>query len=307
MDKERRTAYILLLVTEVIWAVATIVIKYTLGFINLISFLFWRFLIASWIFLPFFIRNYLKKPIEIKDLLKMFFFGAFGTGVSLWFLFEGMNKTTAIDSVVIEAVSPLFIILGGSILLKEKVEKHEKIGIAIACLGTFVTIIQPFLERGVNIWQSIEGNVLVLLSCISWTVYALFSKKDYSKHSPFMITAVAFFAGLVFIMPFYFLGNDFYLPSGTAVWGILYMSLFSSFVGYFTYAKAASLIEVSEATVFAYIRPMLAVPLAFLFLKEKITVPFLVGVGIIGFGVYLAEFYRRNKVEKLKRVIRKIK
>ncbi|MFZ5366259.1 MAG: EamA family transporter, partial [Patescibacteria group bacterium] len=55
MSKKRLTAYLLLTLTAAIWGIAGPVIKNTLQFIPPFTFLFWRFLLASLIFLPFFI------------------------------------------------------------------------------------------------------------------------------------------------------------------------------------------------------------------------------------------------------------
>jgi drug/metabolite transporter (DMT)-like permease len=67
------------------------------------------------------------------------------------------------------------------------------------------------------------------------------------------------------------------------------MTVISSVIAYFTYHLGYSLIEASEATVFDYLKPVIAAPVAVLWLGEKITLPFLIGAGIIALGVFLTE------------------
>jgi drug/metabolite transporter (DMT)-like permease len=74
-----------------------------------------------------------------------------------------------------------------------------------------------------------------------------------------------------------------------AIPGILYMSAISSVIAYFTYNLGYSLIEASEATLFDYLKPIFAAPVALMWLGEQITLPFLVGAGLIFLGVVLTE------------------
>jgi len=224
--------------------------------------------------------------------------GLLGTTLSLGLLFLGYKYTTAIDGVLISSMSPLMVIVGGGLFLKEEITRQEKIGSLIAFLGMLVTIIQPLLEGKALALQNIEGNVLILLSAIAWASYCLllrkFEAKD--KNDPLVITSFSFIAGFITIIPFYlieasFLGRiDLSLAVGPALPGILYMSIFSSVIAFLTYNLGYSLIEASEATLFDYLRPVFAAPLAILWLKESLTLPFLTGAFLIALGVFLTEY-----------------
>jgi drug/metabolite transporter (DMT)-like permease len=78
------------------------------------------------------------------------------------------------------------------------------------------------------------------------------------------------------------------------------MSIISSIVAYFTYNLGYSLIEASEAVIFDYLKPILAAPIAVVWLGEQITLPFLLGAGIIAAGVVLTE-YRPHRLAAVKR------
>jgi len=70
------------------------------------------------------------------------------------------------------------------------------------------------------------------------------------------------------------------------------MVILSSVVAYFAFELGLKLIEASEATLFAYLQPIFAAPVAVFWLGEKITPPFLLGAGIIAIGVVLTEYRR---------------
>jgi len=122
---KRSIAYIALLLTSVIWGIATVVIKYTLNFIEPLDFLFWRFLISVLVLLPFFLIFLKTRPLDKKDFLKLFFLGTLSTTVTLYLLFWGMKYTSAIDVSIISVLGPIMIVFAGTHFLQEKVTRQE--------------------------------------------------------------------------------------------------------------------------------------------------------------------------------------
>ena len=303
---KRSLAYLALLITSLIWGVAVVVIKYTLNFIDPLSFLFFRFLISTAVLFPFFLIFIKKHPVSKKDFLKLFLLGTLSTTITLYLLFWGMQYTTAIDVSLISVLGPIMIIFAGAYFLKEKVTKREKIGLSIAVLGAFIAILEPLLKRNSAHSQALLGNFLVFLSYIAWAIYIILYKKSSSKYHPVTITFFSFFSGLLTLTPIFLIKNfsisqflNFSIfPPLAAIPGILYMSLFSSCIAYFTYNLGVSLIEASEATLFDYLKPIFTAPLAFFLLKEEITLPFLIGAMIIAIGVAISEWklsiHKRN-------------
>jgi len=307
VSKKRLTAYLLLTLTAAIWGIAGPVIKATLSFIPPFTFLFWRFLLASIIFLPFFIWLARKEKETLKTLLPIVPIGFLGIPLCLVFVFLGFERTSALDGTILSALAPIFIVLAGVFFLKEKVSKLEALGLAVAIAGSVVMVSQPLLEGGGFAQRNLTGNILIIVSDIVWTAYVVLSKVEFKKHSPFIITAVSFFTGLIAIFPVALIEQlaiidwqkSVYLPTQSlfyfnpaGFWGLLYMVILSSVVAYFAFELGLKLIEASEATLFAYLQPIFAAPVAVFWLGEKITPPFLLGAGIIAIGVVLTEYRR---------------
>jgi len=299
MTDKRLTAYFFLILTSIIWGVAGPVIKNTLSFIPPFTFLFWRFLVTSLIFLPFFVWRLKKENESLKTLLPIIPIGFLGIPLCLIFVFLGFEKTTAIDGSILLAITPVFIVLAGAIFLKEKVTRIERLGLIIALLGSLVTISQPLFEGGVFAQQNLTGNLLIIISDFVWTAYVILSKVEFKKHSPFIITATSFFTGLFSLFPLALIKEgwqiaNYQLLTGNtqALFGLLYMVIFSSIIAYFLFEQGLRLIEASEAALFGYLQPVFAMPLAVLWLGEKITLPFILGTILIGIGVFLTEYKR---------------
>lgn len=294
----RIKAYFSLLLTSIIWGIASPVIKYTLSYIEPFAFLFWRFLITGLVFLPILIIYLKKKKIKLTfaKIRQLSALGFLGTTLSLGLLFLGYKYTTAVDGALIYSTAPIIVIIGGALFLTETITKQERWGAFIAFLGSIVTVSQPILEGQALALTNLAGNLLVFCSAVVWAVYCLWLRKTETeeKTDPLVLTALGFFSGLITIIPFFLWENSIthqqLIINHSALPGIFYMSLFSSIIAYFSYNLGYSLIEASEAVLFDYLKPLFAVPLAAIWLKEPITLSFLAGAALIALGVFLTEY-----------------
>lgn len=299
MDDLRKKAYLALLTTSIIWGLAPPIIKYTLGLISPFTFLFYRFMLASIILaVPFTIKLIKIKP-SLNDFLKYTLLGFLGTPLTLFILFTGIQRTTAVDASIIAVITPILVILGGVLFLKEKVTATEKIGIGLILLGTAVTILKPLFENGLSVDQNLYGNSLVFVGSLTWAIFTLLSKKE-KKLDSFILSSFSFVVGMFCFSLLALTGNSFSAEfeinslNLNAFLGIFYMAVLGSVVAYYTYIYGLSRIEASEATIFTYLQPVFAVPISVIFLKEKVGLPFMFGAVIIIAGVFVCEFFGKK-------------
>ena len=297
MNSTRLTAYTALSITSVIWGIGAVLIKYSLNYTSPFTFLFYRFAIVAIIFLPIFIHQIKKTKLKFKDLPILILLGFMAGTLNLTLLFYGMKLTSAIEATFINALSPIIIIIGGAVFLKEQITTLEKIGAIFAFVGSIFIIIQPILANGQLALTSLEGNILVFLGTIFWVIYSLMARKHESakKCSPLILTSFTFIIGFLTIIPFFLvekiqLAEPLFWVNPHAVPGIIYMAILGSCIGFFCYNLGFSLIEASEATIFSYLTPVFAIPLAVLWLGEKIDQWFVIGAVLIFIGVFLTEY-----------------
>ena len=301
MNPYRLQAYILLLIVPVIWVVAGLVIKFTLGYFDPLVFLAYRFAISSVASLLTALLIGFKLPKDKSIILLALFYGFLTTTVALGLLFFGFDETTAIDATLISATGPIFISAGGLIFLKEHVTLRERVGMGIAFVGTAITILEPILRNG-NGFAGLVGNILVFTSILVGVATAIFAKILLRKElHPVAATNLSFWVGFATLTP---LALIIHSPAGLIAQiktsplpfhlGVIFMALISGNLAYTLWHKAQKTIEVGEVSVFGYLYPVFATPLAILWLREKITLPFLVGAGVITLGVIIAEFKKRR-------------
>ncbi len=299
LHSKRSQAYALLLLNTVLWGFAPPIIKQALTFVTPSQFLFGRYVLASFIFLPiyFLIQNKKKPGLRHTNWPLLIFLALLGTPLTLIPLYEGIKLTSSIEAAILTATSPILIILGGYLFLKEKVSRYEKLGVAVALLGTLTLALEPLLSDGAGFQFSLLGNLLILGSNLIWTAFLLLIKKlktDANQISliSYLISIPAF-ALLIFLTPATtIIETNFYNP--LALLGILYMALFGSIIAFWAYAKGQEYIGAGEASVFTYLQPLFTFPLAYFWLGETLSSIGLIACLLIASGVYLSQIHARS-------------
>jgi drug/metabolite transporter (DMT)-like permease len=301
MTVHRLRAYFILTFVAIIWGLAGPVIKFTLGGIEPLTFLTYRFGISSVIALSFILTTKNHFPKDKKTILTMLVYGFLVSTLALGLLFLGLTKTTVLDMSLITAIGPLLIGLAGVIFLKEHVTSQEKLGMAIAFSGTLLTVMEPITSNSLNSGQLI-GNLLIVLYLLVNTVGAILIKKLVRKKiPPLTLTNVSFIVGFLTLAPLALFSRGTgpliqaisQLPLAYHL-GILYMAIISGNLAYTLWVRGYKTIEVSEAALFSYLQPIFAAPLAIVWLQEKIRPPFIFGALLITIGVIIAEYKKRR-------------
>lgn len=308
MNPARIRAYLYLLIASAIWGIAGPVIKYTLDGIEPLLFLVYRFGISSLLAILIFPKITFKLPKEPKVLLWLFVAGLFSSTIGIGLLFFGLKNTTVLDMTLITLMAPLLAAESGVRFLHEKVTLREKIGMGIALIGTLFTVIEP-ITSGFGDGIKTSGNALILLYLLSTVVPAILTKKLLrAKVKPLTITNIEFMVGFITLLPFalYKYGGGQILEVIGKIQpqfhlGVFYMALLSGSLAYYLFNRAQKSIEVGEAAIFSYLYPLFAMPLAVLWLGEKVNSQFIVGAIVIAVGVFVAE-YKRTKLSKIEQI-----
>ena len=158
-------------------------------------------------------------------------------------------------------------------------------------------IIEPLFNIDVfNGEKHLLGNLLVVIGGIVGVAGLIWAKEENKNYNHRQISYFSFlsafitFTLLAVIFEPSFTGGFLAIFSQPAIWGILYMAVFGSVIAYSCLIYGQSLIEVSEASLFTYLQPLFAIPLAVLWLNEKITLAFFMGAFLILLGVFLTEY-----------------
>lgn len=301
MNPRRLKAYFYLTITCVIWGIAGLVIKVTLGAIDPGTFLLYRFFLSSLATLPFILKGGLHLPRRAGVLFALVVCGLLNSSIGLGFLFWGTDLTSLLSMSLITVFGPLVLTIFGVIFMHDHMTKREKLGSVIAFVGAIVLAIAPLLKQDHGTSQFL-GNVLVFLSVIAIESAGVLIKKLLRDGvSPTTIANVTFIVGFFSMLPVVLIQKGLSQTITTIVQlplayqaGVFYMALLSGNLAYTLYNLGQKPIEVSELAPFAYLYPAISAILAVALLGDRLTAPILISTGIIIVGIFIAEWKRRS-------------
>jgi drug/metabolite transporter (DMT)-like permease len=292
-----------LLITSIIWGVAAPVIKFTGATFSPALFLTYRFFLSSLVALWYFSTHKEQLKVLSKQSSDILAHSFFTVVLGLGLLFLGFTYTDAVTGALLAATGPMFAIVAGALFLKEKITKTELIGLGLALFGSgIITVPTGQLSLQLEL-LSLFGALLIILSRVFDALGNVYTKRALEDGiEPETISHTSFVIGF-FIFSLISLFT-FKIPDGldyiinaplSAHLGVLYMALLSGTLAYGLSHRALKHLHLGEASMFAYITPLWATPVAVLWLGEPITGKFIIGSIIIGIGVFIAEYHKRKK------------
>ncbi|HSA83297.1 MAG TPA: DMT family transporter [Patescibacteria group bacterium] len=287
----RHLALLALTGSYLIWGATPPIFKWSMEEIPPYTLGFLRFMLASLIILPF---AYKKIAIKKDDFTKLLTLAAVGITLSIALFLVGLQLTSSINTPIIQALTPLLMIIGSVWYLHEKLQKRIVIGGAISVIGILLIVLQPILMTGPD--GSIPGNLLILLSVFCAVVYTLLLKK---YNLPYPTVTIVFwtflFGGLLFLPAFLtelVLFQPFAHFDMKALIGVGFGAIFASAIAFFLYAYSLKYLTASEVSIFIYIEPIITILVAIPLLHETLHPIYIVGSLIVFLGIFVAEVHR---------------
>ena len=202
---------------------------------------------------------------------------------------HGINLTTASNTSLIMASTPIFIALLSSSLKHERIHWSGWLGIFLSFLGLYLIITRRAGAFEFS-WQNLRGDGLILLGNICWTIYTVLSKPLLARIPPFKYIALSLALGSLFFLPF--AAPDLKeLPwEGISErgWLILaYSSIFAIALGYAIWYASVKRVGNTKTSIYGNFTPVIAVVSAHFLVGERITTYQVIGALIIFAGFYL--------------------
>lgn len=285
----RWQAYLLLVLTTLIWGSNFIIGRYLAGALPPLTITAGRFGVAGLVLLPVLVRSLRgRRPQRglYPSLLALGLTGVFGFNTLLYL---GLHYTTSTNSTLTNAVSPLLITLLAGLWLKERITGRQVAGVLVSFLG--VAVVQT---RGS--WAVLRaldfnpGDLIILGNTLLWAFYSVLSRRVTRELSPLLTTAYSIWFGLLFLLP----ASAWELARAGAKWtpaavGVLiYLGLFASVLGFVWWNRGVATLGPVLAGNFYNLVPIWAVAMAVLFLGETLQFYHLLGGILVLGGIGLA-------------------
>ena len=227
-----------------------------------------------------------------RDWPSLLILGLFGVTLNQVFFMIGLSRTTAVHSVLIISMMPIFVLAIAASIGQERITARKATGMLIAVGGVAILNTLPSSSAGLGGGPSLLGDFFVFLAAITFALFTVFGKRVSSRHTSVTVNTFSYVGGAVALAPLALWqsrGFHFTAVSASAWTSLLYMALFPSVISYLIYYHVLSQIPASRVAAFAYLQPVLATIMAVIALGERVTEPLLAGGAVIFSGVYLAE------------------
>ncbi|HMN50374.1 MAG TPA: EamA family transporter [Ignavibacteriaceae bacterium] len=289
MDKDNFKAYIAWIVVCIIWGTTYLAIRIGVEHIPPMLFAGIRWIVAGSIFIS--LLKFLGKPFPPKnDLIHIAIMGTAMLGFGNGLVVVGEQYISSGLAALLITTVPFWVVGMESFL-----SKGPKINAKII-LGLFVGLVGISLIFGSN-WKDLFdtkyliGILSIFGAVVSWSFGTVYSKyKRVNTHPLISASIQMLIAGVAQTILGILLGELSQISfNASGISALVYLIIAGSIFGYGSYIYAIEHLPLSLVSTYAYINPIIAVFLGWLFLDEKLNLIIGIGAVIIILGVILVK------------------
>ena len=279
------------LLTVIIWGATFVATKIALQDVSPAAVVWLRFAMGLVVLgIAARMRQELSLPAR-SELGYLALLGFIGVAFHQWLQANGLLTAQATTTAWIVATTPIFIVLLGWSILRERVSPVQGVGIGLAALGVVLVVTKGDVAALFMGRVATTGAVLVLISALNWAVYTVLSRRGLARMPAAKMMFYVMLSGWLFVSIWLLgFGTGFQEFDQLSVRGwsaIAGLGIFGSGLAYIMYYDALRVLPASQLGVFLNIEPLVTMLLAAPLLGEPITVMTLLGGGLIIAGIYL--------------------
>ncbi|MDP6414208.1 MAG: DMT family transporter [Gammaproteobacteria bacterium] len=251
--------FFLSLIAAAMWGMLPVALKELLSGMDAITIVWYRFIVAAAVLLPWLaFKQQLPNLIAVGWRIRWYLvIAAVGLSCNYYLFNYSLNFINGETTEAVIQLTTLFLILGGVVFYKEPFIGVQKLGtlLIIAGLALF------FNERLVDM-TSLEnmetiGVLIVFVSAVAWTVYALLQKKLLETFSSVQILFFIYSFSFLVVLPFITPGSALQLtPIQMALLGFCCLN---TLVAYGCFAEALNLWDASKVSAVLALAPLFTI------------------------------------------------
>ncbi len=233
--------------------------------------------------------------------MRLVLLGVFGVALNQLLFIRGLELSTPINASIIMIFNPIIVMLLEIIFLKEKAPFIRVAGIVLGISGASMLLL---FKKGFSFGGSttIEGDIMVLINCISWAVFMVMVKPLMLKYKTVTVMKWVFTFGFLYVLPFgYPQLKDFdFLHVSFLSWSAIgYIIIASTFIAYFLNTYALAELSPSIASTYIYLQPVIAAGIAIILGQDSLDAIKFISAILIILGIYLVGHSRQREKRKM--------
>ncbi len=285
---ERMKGHLIVLVTNIFFGLNIPISKSLLASVGPFGWSFTRAIFACscfWMLSLFLPRERLAQKSDLGLLLICALFGMVFNQLSF---VVGLTMTSPIDASIISTAVPVMVMIIAAIVLKEPITPTKVTGVLVGAAGALLLITSG--ASGSIGSNGLQGDLLCLLSGLSYAIYLVISKPLVQRYSSVTIMKWTFLFSSVFLFPTGFseLKIIDVAAIDTQLWlKIAYALMFGTFIPYLLIPMGLKRLRPTTMSMYNYVQPMVASVVAIIALQDTFTWAKLVAAVLVFSGVYI--------------------
>ena len=247
--------------------------------------------IGAIVFLLVFVIKKQKISIERHHIKLIIMHGVLMMALGHIFTFTGQQYISSGLSSIVFSFFPLAVVLISSVLMpkKEPLTAAKIIGTVIGFLGIIIIFYNKNILHTSN--SSALGIIFILVAVFINAIPNVIIKRDGAKLDPLTLNAGGMLIGALLLLAsaFIFEGTPVFTLTSKILFSELYLGIFCSALGFFLYFWLLRYVSVSKLSLSAYLTPIVAVILGYIFYNEILSFNHYIGVLLIFTGIFITE------------------
>ncbi|MBT2788317.1 MULTISPECIES: DMT family transporter [unclassified Halomonas] len=269
----------------VMWSSGYVAGKAALPFVGPYTMIFLRFASAALVLLMVAVATRAPWPKTWKEVGHIAVVGLLIQAMQFSGLYTGINLgVSAGVSALIVGTMPIFVALGASVFLSERIKSHQWIGLLIGLAGVVLVVSEKF-SLGET---TLGGYIAILFALLGITLGTLYQKKfctsmDLRTGGLIQLSVAATFA----FITAHTLEDLYFQVTPTFLFATSWMSLVNSIGAISVLYVMIRRGEASKVASLFYLIPGMTAIMAFVILGETLHPLAMIGFAVAAFGVYL--------------------
>ena len=278
-----------------IWASSFVFVKIGLEYMGPLTIAGFRYFLAFLILLPFLIRKgMIRQPISRGIWLRLFAIGISAYTVGNGALFWGLKYLPATTVSFLMSLSPLLILIGGAVWLKEIPTRWQVFGIVVSLSGSVL-----FFSSGLKSGEPV-GIVIVIVGLIGFMLFGILGREiaKVKQLDTITLTTIPLAIGGGFLLLIAFPLEGMPLLSTKSVGIVLWLAIVNTALAYVLYNHSLQILTALEMNVMLNLTPLGTALLAWWFLGERLGFVQIIGMAVMIIGVIFVQRTQNNQSEK---------
>ena len=291
-------AYVLLVIANLAWSGNIVLVRAVHEDIPPIGLMFWRSLFTVVILVPVFVpkwRSHLPLLLENWRLIAALGVLQFVGGQGL--LYIALQTTTAVNAGLLNATEPALTALVAWVLLVERVNRWQSLGIVLTLIGVAIIILKGDIGALVGL-EFVTGDLIVQAAMLCWACYMVLFRRLRAGINPFVVLFAMSISASIALLPLYIIEMLWFeryvvanLETGVV---IIYLIFFGTLIGVAFSNMAIGRIGPSRASSFTNLIPVFTAALGVVLLDEAFLGYHLAGTVLVFSGVAIVNRMRRR-------------